>query len=204
MTFTQRELEDGGIELFAQAQRDLSFEEAASYLLTNTTGLNVDSDHGKDTPKRFVKMLKELTTPEPFDFTIFPKPHGLDEMIVEKGIEFTTLCNHHVVPFFGVAHVAYIPSGEGICGLSKLARTVEHFARRLNVQEQMTKDIADYIEDKLDPHGVAVVLEAEHMCMSIRGAKVRGAKSVTAVMRGVFADHSRTAKAEFYEHIRRS
>lgn len=174
-------------------------EAAAEVLLRYATGLDVSTPHGRETPKRFVEMLVELTTPGDIKWKVFPND-GYDEMIIERDIPFVSLCNHHVVPFIGVAHVGYVPD-EHIVGLSKLARVVRHFARRLQVQEELTKDIADFLEQNLQPKGVAVVIEAEHMCMTIRGAKVKGASTYTAAMRGVFGDHNRTAKAEFLSRI---
>ena len=175
----------------------------AAMLLQRTTGLDLESEHGSETPKRFVKMLKEMTTRDPeFKFTTFDNTEKVDEMVVLTNVDFYTFCNHHVVPFFGVAHVAYIPD-KSIVGLSKLGRTVTHLCKGLWVQEHLTVAIAEYIEGHLSPIGVGVVLEAEHLCMTMRGAKLPGTITTTAAMRGVFADHSRTAKAEFMSHIER-
>lgn len=174
--------------------------EAAEALLRIITGLDVNDAHGKDTPVRFVEMLRELTTPKPIKFTTFPN-EGFDEMIVTERIPFRSLCEHHVIPFVGTAAVGYVP-GERIVGLSKFARVVHHFASALQVQERLTKQIAEFLDTKLMPRGVAVLLEAEHLCMTIRGAQVPGAVTRTAVMKGVFADHERTAKMEFFEHLR--
>lgn len=178
-------------------------ETLAAVLLARTTGLDVESEHGSETPKRFVKMLRDMTTRDAeFKFTTFSNDDKVDEMVAQCNIPFYTFCNHHVVPFFGVAHVAYIPN-KSIVGLSKLARTVVWLAKGLHVQELLTVEVADYLEGKLDPLGVGVVLEAEHMCMAMRGAKIADVPTVTAAMRGVFADHERTAKAEFMAHIER-
>lgn len=175
---------------------DGSMYDLASELLEFTTGLDTSTDHGEDTPKRFVNMLRELTHREDFNFTTFDNTEGVDEMVIIKDIPFYTLCNHHVIPFFGKAHIAYIP-GQKIAGLSKFARTVKYFSKGLWVQENLTIAIADFLEDKLDPVGLAVQMEAEHLCMTMRGVNVPGATTTTGVMRGVFGDHSRTAKAEF-------
>jgi GTP cyclohydrolase I len=177
----------------------LSAEEAAQVLLEQTTGLNADSPHGANTPKRFARMLKELTTPEDFEFTTFDAD-GMQDMIVMQDIPFVSLCNHHIVPFIGVAHIAYVPRHKMV-GLSKLARTVRYHSKALQVQEKLTHDIADYLVGHLDPLGVGVVMEAEHMCMTIRGVQTPGTKTTTSTMRGVFADHNRTAKAEFMSII---
>jgi GTP cyclohydrolase I len=173
--------------------------DAAATVLRITTNLDVEDVHGVDTPRRFVEMLMELTTPTPIKWTTFPN-EGMDEMIIVRDIPFTSLCQHHVVPFIGHAHVGYIPD-KLLPGLSKIARTVQHFAHSLQVQERLTKEVADFLEENLMPLGVAVVIEAEHMCMAIRGVQVHGAETYTAVMRGRFMDHERTAKAEFLSRI---
>jgi GTP cyclohydrolase IA len=165
-------------------------------LLQHITGENFDSqEHTRRTPERFVSMLQELTTPTPFEFTVFDNTRGIDEMVILEGIRFYTLCAHHMVPFFGVAHIAYIPDAR-IAGLSKFPRAVRGLAKKLTVQEELTIEIADFLEEKLDPKGVAVVLKAEHLCMAMRGVQAPGVLTTTNAMRGVFADHSRTAKAE--------
>lgn len=161
----------------------------------------VSSDHTQGTPDRFVSALIELTTREPFTFTTFPN-NGNDEMITLSPIPFYTLCAHHIVPFFGNAYVSYVPD-ERIAGLSKFARAVKWAAKGFWVQEDLTSEIADLLENELSPRGVAVLLEAEHMCMAMRGVAQPGVITTTSAMRGVYADHERTAKAEFMETIRR-
>jgi GTP cyclohydrolase I len=180
---------------------------AAECLIAHT-GLDMSTEHGKDTPKRFAQMLEDLTackysSGEHMETCIKWKTFEStnDEMIVVQDITFTSVCNHHVVPFMGVAHVAYVPHRR-IAGLSKFARVVRHFARRLQVQEQLTTDIADYLGGHLEPAGVGVIIKAEHLCMTIRGVESPGTKTTTSAMRGVFADHARTAKAEFLSFIR--
>lgn len=159
-------------------------------------------EHLKDTPTRFVKMMKELTTPEPIRWTTFTGTG--DEMVVQTGITFTSLCAHHLVPYIGVAHVAYVPK-RTICGLSKLARVVRHFAADLTIQEELTTKIAAYLNKGLiEPLGVGVVMQAEHLCMNIRGVKAPGAKTTTSCMKGVFADHTRLARAEFLQLIEKA
>jgi GTP cyclohydrolase I len=177
-----------------------SVEEAARYLLEQTTGLKSDDGHGDDTPARFVKMLRSLTTSEPFEFTCFDTEEGENEMILQQDITFVSVCNHHVLPFIGKAHVAYIPDAK-IVGLSKLARVVRYYAANLQVQERLTTQIADRLEHELNPLGVAVVMQAEHTCMTIRGVRAPGSYTTTSAMRGVFASHDRTAKAEFFQLI---
>lgn len=181
-------------EVFAGART----EQLAEALLRRF-GVDVSQSHMKDTPKRFVQMMQELTMPEPFNFTTFEADS--DEMIVLSPMPFYTLCAHHVVPFYGQAHIGYVP-GTLLAGLSKFGRLVKNTAKGLWVQEQLTAAIADALESELKPRGVAVVLRGEHMCMSMRGVQMPGVVTQTAAMRGVFGDHSRTAKAEFLEAIR--
>lgn len=157
-----------------------------------------DNEHFTDTPKRFVNMLRELTHQEEFNFTTFES--AADEMIVIKDIEFVSLCAHHIVPFMGKCHIAYVPAGQ-IAGLSKFARTVKTLAKDLTVQEELTNKIGNFLIDKLDPKGVAVVMEAEHLCMTIRGVQSPGTKTITSMMTGVFADHNRLARQEFLNLI---
>jgi len=154
--------------------------------------------HFANTAKRWVASLKELLTPEPFNFTTLPATS--DEMVVLSPIPFYTMCAHHVIPFYGRAHVGYVPR-ESIAGLSKFGRLVKNMAKGLWVQEDLTAHVADKIEAYLDPRGVAVILEGEHMCMSMRGVQMPGVVTTTSAMRGVFGDHTRTAKAEFLQVI---
>lgn len=181
---------------FSDQLDDWQSWEMAGALLKSTTGLDINSEHGRDTPKRFAEMLKFMTQRKPFQFTRFENKNKADEMITMTNIPFYTLCNHHVVPFFGRAHIAYIPDKQ-LVGLSKLGRTVEYFAKGLWVQEDLTIAVADFLEENLEPVGVAVVMQAEHMCMTMRGVEMPGTLTTTSAMRGVFGDHDRTAKAEF-------
>lgn len=177
----------------------------AEGILQIHAGLDMTSDHGRDTPRRFIGMLDELTkckdcTGDCMKWKSFSE-NDIDQMIVISKIPFSSVCNHHVVPFVGFAWIGYVPS-DTVAGLSKFARVVHHFAHRLQVQENLTRDIADYLEDKLTPKGVMVVMEAEHLCMTIRGVQTPGTTTRTVVTRGVFADHTRTAKMEFLEGIK--
>jgi GTP cyclohydrolase I len=172
---------------------------AAATLLRISAGLDVNDVHGQDTPTRFVHMLMELTTPEPIKWKTFPND-GVDEMIIVDEIPFTSLCNHHVVPFIGFARVGYVPDKE-VAGLSKFARVVRHYAKGLQTQERLTMQVAEFIEENLKPRGVIVMMKAEHMCMTIRGAQSPGTKTTTTAVKGVFADHGRTAKMEFMMSI---
>jgi GTP cyclohydrolase IA len=170
---------------------DLEAAAAAAHDLLLALGVDIDAEGLRETPRRVAAAYAELLTPQPFEATTFPNDEGYDEMVVARGIPFHSLCEHHLIPFVGVAHVAYLP-GERIVGLSKLARVVEHFARRLQVQERMTVQIADWIEQELSPRGVGVVLDAEHFCMTIRGVQKPGARTTTSALRGHVRDDPRT------------
>lgn len=165
------------------------------YLKTGNP-IDWEDPHFQRTPERFYKMLKELTTPEEFDFTVFEST--ADEMVTIGPIEFVSMCAHHIVPFIGQAWVGYVPAGR-LVGLSKIARTVKEMSKALTVQEELTNSIGEYLVDKLDPKGVAVVMRAEHLCMTIRGVQSPGTKTTTSKMTGVFADHNRLARSEFFQ-----
>jgi GTP cyclohydrolase I len=160
-------------------------------------GQDPDSEHLRDTPRRVALAFEEFLTPRPFVPTTFANDEGYDEMVLVRDIPFHSLCQHHLLPFSGVAHVAYLP-GNRILGLSKLARVVEHFACGLQVQERLTKQIGDWLDDRLSPKGVGVVLEAEHLCMSLRGAQAHGSRTVTSSLHGLIRDDPRT-RAEFLD-----
>jgi GTP cyclohydrolase I len=158
-----------------------------------------------DTPQRVEKALRYLTSGYAADvdtvlnnalFTV-----DYNEMVIVKDIDFYSLCEHHLLPFFGRCHVAYIPQGR-VIGLSKIPRLVETFSRRLQIQERLTSQIADTILDKVNPLGVAVVLEATHLCMSMRGVQKQNSVAVTSAMLGVFRDDART-RMEFLELIKK-
>ena len=154
----------------------------------------------RDTPKRYVKFLTEFLAPQDFKFTVFDS-EGLDEMIVQTNIPFYSLCEHHLAPFFGVAHVAYIPNGK-IVGLSKLARTVDLYARRFQNQERITAQVADRLMSELNAKGVAVVLTAQHLCMSMRGVKKHDTWTTTSKMVGAFRDDL-NCRSEFLSFIKK-
>ena len=149
----------------------------------------------EETPRRIVEMLDELMTPEPVDLTTFPG-EGYDELVIARDIPFSSLCAHHLLPFAGVAHVAYLP-GERIVGLSKLARIVAFYAKGLQVQERLTVQVASCIEDRLHPRGVGVVVEADHSCVSVRGARATGSSTVTSAVRGAVRTSDKL-RAEFF------
>ena len=165
--------------------------ELAARDLLDALGVDLADENLAETPARIARMYSELLTPEPFSATTFPNDGNYDELVVATGIHFHSLCEHHLLPFIGVAHVGYLP-GERIIGLSKLARVVDRFARRLQVQERLTTEIADWLVDELNPRGVGVVLQAEHLCMSLRGACKPGARTVTSALRGQIRDDPRT------------
>jgi GTP cyclohydrolase I len=169
---------------------DLAAAERAAQDLLRAIGADVDSPALVETPRRVAASFAELVTPAEVGATLFPNP-GYDELVLVRGIPFQTLCVHHLLPFYGEAHLAYLP-GESIIGLSKLARVVEAFARDLQLQERMTVQIADWLEQELAPRGVGVVLSAEHMCMTIRGVRKPGARTVTSALRGTLRDDTRT------------
>jgi GTP cyclohydrolase I len=178
--------------------RDNTEELEAATALLRSLGLDTNEPHTADTPGRFVSMLRELTTRESFKFTTFDATS--DEMVTLGPIPFYTLCAHHIIPFYGNAWVGYVP-GKKIAGLSKIVRTVKMLAKGFHVQEELTGTIAEYLEQVLDPQGVAIVLKAEHLCMAMRGVQQPGVLTTTAKMTGVFADHTRTAKVEFLQWL---
>jgi GTP cyclohydrolase I len=170
-------------------------ERAVSDLL-RALGQDPASDHLVDTPRRVAAAYAEMLTPREFSLTTFPNDEGYDELVIARDIPLHSLCQHHLLPFTGVAHVGYLP-GERILGLSKLARVVEMFARGLQVQERLTKQVADWLQDQLEPKGVGVVIEAEHLCMSLRGVQARGCRTVTSAVHGLLRDDPRS-RGEFF------
>jgi GTP cyclohydrolase IA len=178
---------------------DLEAAERAAHDLLVALGADLESDHLRETPRRVAKAYAELLTPQPFNATTFPNDGDYDERVVVRDIPFQSLCMHHMLPFQGSAHVAYLP-GDRIVGLSKLGRVVDMFARDLQVQERLTTQVADWLEQALAPRGVGVVLEAEHLCMSLRGVQKPGSRTVTSALRGLVKDDSRT-RQEFLSLI---
>lgn len=162
-------------------------------------GEDVNREGLKDTPKRYVKFFKEFLNPPKWNCTTF-KGEGYDEMIVQTNIPFHSLCEHHIAPFFGEGHIAYIPN-ERIVGLSKLARTLETYSRRLQNQERITTQVAEFLWKELQPKGVAVVLKAKHMCMEMRGVKKHDTNTTTSKMMGSFKEDYK-ARTEFLNLIK--
>jgi GTP cyclohydrolase I len=180
--------DDAGIDLDAA-------EQAASDFLT-ALGIRLDSESLRGTPARMARAYAELFTPRAFTLTTFPNDEGYDELVLARQIPFHSVCEHHLLPFTGVAHVGYLP-GDQILGLSKLARVVEMFARAPQVQERLTIQIARWLTEHLSPKGVGVVLQAEHACMTLRGVQAAGALTVTSALFGTLRDDARS-RTEFF------
>lgn len=178
------------------ADVDLARAERAITELLAALGQDPDDEHTRDTPRRVAAAYAEMLTPRSFNLTTFANDEGYDELVVARDIPFHSLCQHHMLPFKGVAHVGYLP-GQRILGLSKLARVVELFARGLQVQERLTKQVADWLQDHLDPKGVGVVMEAEHFCISLRGVKADGSRTMTSALHGLLRSDPRS-RAEFF------
>lgn len=159
-------------------------------------GRDPSSRHLSETPRRVVEAFGELLSPEPFDLTTFPNDERYDELVLVRDIPFRSLCQHHLLPFHGVAHVGYLPS-ERILGLSKLARVVDHFAADLQTQERLTMQVAHWLDEHLRPKGVGVVIEADHMCMSLRGVRASGTRTLTSSVNGLLRDDARS-RQEFF------
>jgi GTP cyclohydrolase IA len=179
-----------------QDEVDLDAAERAVTDLLVALGKDPAAEHLADTPRRVAQSYAELLTPREFDLTTFPNDEGYDELVLARDIPVHSLCEHHLLPFHGVAHVGYLP-GNRILGLSKLARVVEHFARDLQVQERLTKQIADRLQADLQPKGVGVVIEAEHLCMALRGVRAAGSRTVTSAVHGLIREDARS-RQEFF------
>mgnify|MGYP000935765646 CR=1 FL=1 len=174
---------------------DLRAAENAAGDLLAELGVDLAEESTAQTPGRMARALAELLTPRDFEMTTFPNDEGYDELVLVQGIPVQSLCEHHVLPFVGVAHVGYLP-GDRILGLSKLARTVEHHARGVQTQERLTQRVAEHLRTALGARGVGVVVEAEHTCMSLRGARVAGSRTVTSALLGRLRDDP-ASRAEF-------
>ncbi|MCG7343025.1 GTP cyclohydrolase I FolE [Sporosarcina sp. ACRSL] len=177
---------------------DLGKIEKAVSMILEAIGEDTEREGLLDTPKRVAKMYAEVfeglhKDPKEYFETVFHENH--DEVVLVKDIPFHSMCEHHLVPFFGHAHIAYIPRNGVVAGLSKLARAVETTAKRPQLQERITSTVANAMMDMLNPIGVYVIVEAEHMCMTMRGIKKPGAKTVTTVARGIY-EHDDVKRAE--------
>ena len=175
---------------------DVAAATRAARALLDALGVDTSTEGMADTPGRMARAYAELFTARPFAATTFPNDEGYDELVLARAIPLRSVCEHHLLPFAGVAHVGYLP-GDRILGLSKLARLVEHFAARPQVQERLTQQIADWLDRELDAQGVGVVLDAEHTCMTLRGVQAVGARTVTSALRGLLRD-SPSSRAEFF------
>lgn len=165
-----------------QPESRMLAEASVAGLLT-ALGRDVTSDHLRETPRRVVDSMIELLTPHEFAPTTFPNTEGYRELVLVKDVPFHSLCEHHLLPFRGVARIGYLP-GERLLGLSKIARVLDYFSRDLQVQERLTRQVADWFAQELQPRGVGVVLEAEHLCMSLRGVQAAGTTTVTSTFLG--------------------
>jgi GTP cyclohydrolase I len=192
-------------ELVAKSNIDQNEIQSAVKIILQAVGENPERDGLKRTPERIARMYAELLSGYQMDpvavvnDALFEVKY--DEMVIVRDIEFYSLCEHHLLPFMGRVHVAYIPNGK-VLGLSKIPRIVDLYARRLQVQERMTRQIADFIRDLLHPQGVAVVVEALHLCMSMRGVQKHNARLTTSAMHGAFRANLAT-RQEFLENISR-
>ena len=175
---------------------DAARAEGAARDLLLALGADLTDESLRETPRRMAEAYAELLTARPFTATTFPNDEGYDELVVARDIRFHSLCEHHLLPFHGVAHVGYL-SGERIVGLSKLGRVVDLYARRLQVQERLTTQVARWLCDALEPRGVGVVIEAEHLCMSLRGVRARGTRTTTSALRGLLREDPRS-RGEFF------
>ena len=174
---------------------DLERAAAGARILLEALGVDLDNESLARTPERMAAALGELMSPRPFHLTTFPNDGGYDELIVARSIPLRSLCEHHMLPFVGTAHIGYLP-GTRILGLSKLARVLEPFAARPQVQARLTVQVADWLSAQLSPVGVGVVIEAEHLCMTLRGVQAPGTTTITSSLLGALREDSRS-RAEF-------
>ncbi|MEV6009754.1 GTP cyclohydrolase I FolE [Streptomyces sp. NPDC051976] len=174
---------------------DMAAAEDAARAFLRALGVPTDTEGLAATPGRMARAYAELFTPRAFDLTTFPNDEGYDELVLARSIPVRSVCEHHLLPFVGTAHVGYLP-GQRILGLSKLARVVEHFSCRPQVQERLTKQIADWLQAQLAPKGVGVVLVAEHTCMTLRGVQATGSTTITSTLLGTLR-HDPRSRAEF-------
>lgn len=191
-TLTTAEPRSAHLRIVADTQTiDLDGAARAVHDLLRALGRDAGSRHLAETPRRVAAAFAELLTPEPFELTTFPNDEGYDELVLARDIPFRSLCEHHLLPFSGVAHVGYLPAHR-ILGLSKLARIVNRFASDLQTQERLTKQVADWLDCHLEPRGVGVVIEADHSCMSLRGVRANGVLTLTSALHGALRDDARS------------
>jgi GTP cyclohydrolase I len=187
-----------GVRIAPERERrvDLVAAELAAADFLVALGIEFDREGLRETPARMARAYAELFDAQPFRLTTFANEESYDELVLGRAIPFRTVCEHHLLPFAGLAHVGYLP-GERILGLSKLARVVEHFAARPQTQERLTKQVADCLAENLRPQGVGVVLQAEHTCMTLRGVRATGATTVTSTLLGTLRTDPRS-RLEFF------
>ena len=173
----------------------IATERAVADLL-RALGKDPEGPHLAETPRRVAAAYAELLTAGQFDLTTFPNDEGYNELVLATDIPVQSLCEHHLLPFSGVAHIGYLP-GDRILGLSKFARVLDLFARDLQVQERLTQQVADWLQENLSPRGLGVVIEAEHLCMSLRGVRAGGARTITSALHGVLREDARS-RHEFF------
>jgi len=177
-------------------QVDVAAAEAAATAFLSALGIATNSEGMRATPGRMARAYVELFSPRPYDLTTFPNDEGYDELVLARGVPVRSVCEHHLLPFTGVAHVGYLP-GDRILGLSKLARLVEQYSCRPQVQERLTKQVAEHLYDRLHPKGVGVVIEAEHTCMTLRGVQAVGSTTITSALLGTLRSDGRS-RQEFF------
>ena len=170
---------------------DIDAAERAARQLLHALGIDLDNEALRKTPRRMATAYAEFFTPRPFELTTFPNDDAYDELVVARGIPMQSVCEHHLLPFHGTAVVGYLP-GTRILGISKLARVVEHFASRLQVQERLTQQVASWLTQHLQPKGVGVLIAAQHACMNLRGARARDATTITSAMHGTLRTDARS------------
>jgi GTP cyclohydrolase IA len=175
---------------------DLPAAEQAVDQLLRALGRDPQASHLAGTPRRVAAAYAELLTAPRFELTTFPNEEGYNELVLATDIPVQSLCEHHLLPFSGVAHIGYLP-GDRILGLSKLARVLDLFARDLQVQERLTQQVANWLQENLAPRGVGVVIQAEHLCMSLRGVRAAGSRTTTSALHGLMRDDART-RQEFF------
>lgn len=181
---------------------DLDAATGAAHAFLRALGVDCASAGTVASPRRMARAYAELLTPRPFEATVFPNDEGYDELVVVRDIPVQSVCEHHLLPFTGVAHVAYLPT-DRVLGLSKFARVVEMFARRPQVQERLTRQVADWLDLHLAPAGVGVVIAAEHTCMTLRGVRAAGSRTETCAATGLLRTDP-AARAEFLATVRPS
>ena len=174
---------------------DLAGAERAAAAFLNALGISTESENLRGTPGRMARAYAEMFSPRPFDLTTFPNDEGYDELVLARGIPLRSVCEHHLLPFVGTAHIGYLP-GQRILGLSKLARVLEHFACRPQVQERLTTQVANWLQTHLEPKGVGVVIQAEHSCMTLRGVQATGSTTLTSTLLGRLRTDARS-RSEF-------